>query len=70
MSEKVQPAQGKRGDYSMLFSPFRIRDVELHNRLVFQPHFTALGSLDGQTLIAGNITINAPVSFGTATVAA
>ena len=32
----------------MLFSPFRIRDVELHNRLVFQPHFTALGTLDGQ----------------------
>ena len=27
---------------------FRIRDVELHNRLVFQPHFTALGTLDGQ----------------------
>jgi 2,4-dienoyl-CoA reductase-like NADH-dependent reductase (Old Yellow Enzyme family) len=48
MSEKVPPAQGKRGDYSMLFSPFCIREVELHNRLVFQPHFTALGSLDGQ----------------------
>ena len=32
----------------MLFSPFKIRDVELHNRLVFQPHFTALGTLDGQ----------------------
>ena len=27
-----------------------------------------LGSLDGQTLIAGDITINAPVAFGTATV--
>jgi 2,4-dienoyl-CoA reductase-like NADH-dependent reductase (Old Yellow Enzyme family) len=47
MSEKVQPAQGKGGEFSMLFSLFRIRDVELHNRLVFQPHFTALGTLDG-----------------------
>jgi hypothetical protein len=34
--------------FSMLLSPFRIRDVELRNRFVFQPHFTALGTLDGQ----------------------
>ena len=30
-----------------LLSPFRIRRVELRNRLVFQPHFTALGHIDG-----------------------
>jgi 2,4-dienoyl-CoA reductase-like NADH-dependent reductase (Old Yellow Enzyme family) len=48
MNEQSQPSQDKGGEYSMLFSPFRIRDVELHNRLVFQPHFTALGTLDGQ----------------------
>ena len=34
--------------FSMLLSPFRIRDVQLRNRFVFQPHFTALGTLDGQ----------------------
>jgi 2,4-dienoyl-CoA reductase-like NADH-dependent reductase (Old Yellow Enzyme family) len=48
MNERVQSAQGDGGDFSMLFSSFRIRDVELQNRLVFQPHFTALGNLDGQ----------------------
>ena len=47
MSEKVQPAQGKGGEYPMLFSSFHIRGLELRNRLVFQPHFTALGTLDG-----------------------
>jgi 2,4-dienoyl-CoA reductase-like NADH-dependent reductase (Old Yellow Enzyme family) len=30
-----------------LLSPFSIRGVALRNRTVFQPHFTALGSLDG-----------------------
>src|SRR5579863_10284698 len=30
-----------------LFAPLRIRHVELRNRFVFQPHFTALGNLDG-----------------------
>lgn len=30
-----------------LFSPFKIRDVELRNRFVFQPHFTALGTQEG-----------------------
>jgi 2,4-dienoyl-CoA reductase-like NADH-dependent reductase (Old Yellow Enzyme family) len=32
----------------MLFSPLKIRELELRNRFVFQPHFTALGHLDGQ----------------------
>lgn len=34
-------------DFSQLFSPFSIRNVALKNRVVFQPHFTALGNLDG-----------------------
>lgn len=34
-------------DFRRLFSPFSIRDVALKNRIVFQPHFTALGNLDG-----------------------
>ncbi|MCV3207188.1 FAD-dependent oxidoreductase [Mesorhizobium sp. YC-39] len=33
--------------FRRLFSPFRIRNVALKNRIVFQPHFTALGNLDG-----------------------
>jgi 2,4-dienoyl-CoA reductase-like NADH-dependent reductase (Old Yellow Enzyme family) len=33
--------------FPFLFSPLRIRNVELANRFVFQPHFTALGTLDG-----------------------
>jgi 2,4-dienoyl-CoA reductase-like NADH-dependent reductase (Old Yellow Enzyme family) len=33
--------------FAHLFSPFRIRGVALKNRIVFQPHFTALGNLDG-----------------------
>ena len=37
------PATG----FAVMFSPLRIRDVELRNRLVFQPHFTALGGRDG-----------------------
>jgi 2,4-dienoyl-CoA reductase-like NADH-dependent reductase (Old Yellow Enzyme family) len=47
MSSRVQPEQSDRAPYPLLFSPFRIRSVELRNRLVFQPHFTALGTLDG-----------------------
>lgn len=35
------------GVFPLLFSPLRIRDVTLRNRFVFQPHFTALGSLQG-----------------------
>ncbi|MEA2378837.1 MAG: hypothetical protein QOD13_2744 [Thermoleophilaceae bacterium] len=34
-------------DFPALASPFSIRDVELRNRLVFQPHFTALAHIDG-----------------------
>ncbi|MFC5586824.1 FAD-dependent oxidoreductase [Nitratireductor kimnyeongensis] len=33
--------------FERLFSPFAIGKVELRNRVVFQPHFTALGNLDG-----------------------
>ncbi|MBH54129.1 MAG: hypothetical protein CMI18_07260 [Opitutaceae bacterium] len=33
--------------YPNLFSPFKISNIELRNRFVFQPHFTALGTLDG-----------------------
>ena len=31
-----------------LLSPFSIGNVALRNRIVFQPHFTALGTLDGE----------------------
>ncbi|MEA2420758.1 MAG: hypothetical protein QOE60_2964 [Thermoleophilaceae bacterium] len=34
-------------DFPALASPFSIRGVELRNRLVFQPHFTALSGIDG-----------------------
>jgi 2,4-dienoyl-CoA reductase-like NADH-dependent reductase (Old Yellow Enzyme family) len=34
-------------DFPLLFSPFSIGTVQLRNRVVFQPHFTALGHLDG-----------------------
>ena len=33
--------------YTHLLSPFAIGRVQLRNRVVFQPHFTALGHLDG-----------------------
>jgi 2,4-dienoyl-CoA reductase-like NADH-dependent reductase (Old Yellow Enzyme family) len=33
--------------YSNLLSPFSIGRVRLRNRVVFQPHFTALGTLEG-----------------------
>ena len=33
--------------FPLLLSPFAIGQVELRNRFVFQPHFTALGDLDG-----------------------
>ncbi|MCB1498194.1 MAG: FAD-dependent oxidoreductase [Bauldia sp.] len=35
------------GAYRHLLSPFAIGNVPLRNRLVFQPHFTALGHIDG-----------------------
>lgn len=34
-------------DFPALASSFRLRDVELRNRIVFQPHFTALSNIDG-----------------------
>lgn len=34
-------------EFPHLFSPFSIGAVALKNRIVFQPHFTALGHLDG-----------------------
>lgn len=33
--------------YASLLSPFNIGNVAVQNRMVFQPHFTALGALDG-----------------------
>ena len=33
--------------FPTLLSPFQIRDVQIRNRFVFQPHFTALGELTG-----------------------
>jgi len=38
---------GGSGDFPHLASPFRLRDVELRNRFVFQPHFTSLPNIDG-----------------------
>src|SRR5262245_12958351 len=32
---------------AVLFTPIAISGVELRNRLVFQPHYTALGTFDG-----------------------
>ncbi len=46
LSPAFQPPSGLR--YPHMFAPLRIRSVELRNRTVFQPHFTALGTLDGQ----------------------
>jgi 2,4-dienoyl-CoA reductase-like NADH-dependent reductase (Old Yellow Enzyme family) len=34
--------------FPTLFSPLRLRRLELRNRFVFQPHFTALGTPDGR----------------------
>ncbi|MEA3147948.1 MAG: hypothetical protein QOI53_3544 [Verrucomicrobiota bacterium] len=48
MSEQNQIGSSNREEFSWLFRPFRIREVELRNRIVFQPHFTALGTLEGQ----------------------
>ncbi len=39
--------QARAGHYRTLLSPFSIGGVKLRNRIVFQPHFTALGTLDG-----------------------
>lgn len=40
-------APQKAAGYTHLLSPFSIGRVALRNRVVFQPHFTALGHLDG-----------------------
>lgn len=43
-SETVSPDSQR---LAPLFAPLKIRELELRNRFVFQPHFTALGNLDG-----------------------
>lgn len=40
-------AAEKPSPFPHLFSPFKIGKVSLRNRFVFQPHFTALGTLEG-----------------------
>jgi 2,4-dienoyl-CoA reductase-like NADH-dependent reductase (Old Yellow Enzyme family)/thioredoxin reductase len=52
-SNMFLPAYGTGGtapghnQFPLILSPFAIGNVELRNRFVFQPHFTALGELDG-----------------------
>lgn len=46
VAEPLVTGQREAG-YPRLLSPFAIGDVALRNRAVFQPHFTALGGLDG-----------------------
>ncbi|HEV7801876.1 MAG TPA: FAD-dependent oxidoreductase [Burkholderiales bacterium] len=46
--EAEAPASADAQRLAPLFAPLRIREVELRNRFVFQPHFTALGHIDGQ----------------------
>ena len=41
------PSDAFTRPFPLLFSPLSIRGVEIRNRFVFQPHFTALGSLQG-----------------------
>ncbi len=43
MSEQVATS----GAFTRLLSPFAVGHVKLRNRIVFQPHFTALGHTDG-----------------------
>jgi 2,4-dienoyl-CoA reductase-like NADH-dependent reductase (Old Yellow Enzyme family) len=38
----------ERDKWQILFTPARIAGVELRNRIVFQPHYTALSSFDGR----------------------
>jgi 2,4-dienoyl-CoA reductase-like NADH-dependent reductase (Old Yellow Enzyme family) len=40
-------APARTASYAHLLSGFDLRGVTLRNRLVFQPHFTALGGIDG-----------------------
>jgi len=46
-SEGIKMPGNTHNGYEALFEPFSIRDVEIPNRIVFQPHFTALGTADG-----------------------
>jgi hypothetical protein len=46
-SEGIKMPGNTPNGYEALFEPFSIRDVEIPNRIVFQPHFTALGTADG-----------------------
>src|ERR1700686_3902414 len=46
--EAEAPVSADAQRLAPLFAPLRIREVELRNRFVFQPHFTALGHIDGQ----------------------
>src|SRR5580704_16246361 len=45
MESASQPPSNSK--FPHLFAPFRIRSVKLRNRMVFQPHFTALGTSEG-----------------------
>ncbi|MDB5522305.1 MAG: NemA [Rhizobium sp.] len=47
MAETLAGSNPDKVAYSHLLSPFVIGRVQLRNRVVFQPHFTALGHLDG-----------------------
>lgn len=47
MSEMDTDAHNHRPVFARLFSPISIRGVEIRNRIVFQPHFTALAGRDG-----------------------
>jgi len=44
---EAEEAPLSKTDFAVMFSPLKIRNVGLRNRLVFQPHFTALGGRDG-----------------------
>jgi 2,4-dienoyl-CoA reductase-like NADH-dependent reductase (Old Yellow Enzyme family)/thioredoxin reductase len=49
-AERAVPAEAAGGvaaAFPNLFKPIAIRSVTLRNRLVFQPHFTALGTIEG-----------------------
>jgi 2,4-dienoyl-CoA reductase-like NADH-dependent reductase (Old Yellow Enzyme family) len=43
----MHTTQSENAAFPLLMSPLAIKGATLKNRLVFQPHFTALGGLDG-----------------------
>ena len=47
LDAKFQASSPGTRQFPLLLSPFQIRGVQLRNRFVFQPHFTALGELTG-----------------------